>query len=226
MFFAQLPLYEQAILAFAAIVLMLTFFMLAHPRMLSVVKLYACQSLVLSVGTALVAFDSHTPHLYISALLTLLLKTLFIPWLLVRIVDRFSLHYERDEIRHPALLIIGAALLVMFCYQITLPIAHQLLSVTRNVIAICMAVVLLGMLMLISRSKAITQVVGFMAMENGLLFAAVAVTKGMPMVVELGIAFDVLVAAIIFGVFFLHIRESIDSLDTSQLSRLTEKEHS
>jgi hydrogenase-4 component E len=87
-----------------------------------------------------------------------------------------------------------------------------------------MAVVLLGMLMLVSRGKAVAQVVGFMSLENGLFFAAVAATHGMPMVVELGIAFDVLVAAVIFGVFFFHIRDSIESLDVDQLNRLSESD--
>lgn len=225
MFFAQLPIYEQAILALAAGVLLLSFFMLAHPRMLSVIKLFAWQGLVLAVTTALVAYDSNTPHLYISAVLTLLLKALFIPWLLIRMIDKFQMHHELDEIQHPVAVMLGGGALVVFCYHTTLPIAEMLLTITRNVIAICMAVVLLGMLMLVSRNKAITQVVGFMSLENGLFFAAVAVTKGMPMVVELGIAFDVLVAAVIFGVFFLHIRQSIDSLDISRLSRLSESEH-
>lgn len=224
MFFAQLPVYEQAILALAAGVLLLTFFMLAHPRVLSVITLFAWQGLVLALTTALVAFDSHTPHLYVSAVLTLLLKALFVPWLLKRMIDKFEMQHELDPIRSPALTLLGAGALVVFCYHTTLPIAALLLAITRNIIAICMAVVLLGMLMLVSRDKAITQVVGFMTLENGLFFAAVAVTKGMPMVVELGIAFDVLVAAVIFGVFFLHIRQSIDSLDVSRLSRLTEKE--
>lgn len=224
MFFAKLPIYEQAILALAAGVLLLSFFMLAHPRIYSVIKLFAWQGLVLAVTTALVAFDSHTPHLYISAVLTLALKAGFIPWLLLRMVDKFDMHHELDEIRRPGLTLLTAGALVVFCYHTTLPIAELLLAITRNVIAICMSVVLLGMLMLVSRNKAITQVVGFMTLENGLFFAAVAVTKGMPMVVELGIAFDVLIAAVIFGVFFLHIRQSIDSLDISRLSRLSESE--
>lgn len=224
MFFAHLPFYEQAILVLAALVLMLSFFMLAHPRILSVVHIYAAQSLLLTVATALVAYDLQSPHLYISAVLTLLLKTLFVPWLLIRIIEQFDLRFEHDDIHHPFMTVTSAGILVVFCYHTTIPIAAQLSSVTRNVIAICMAVVLLGMLMLISRRKAITQVAGFMTIENGLFFAAVSVTRGMPMIVELGIAFDVLVAAIIFGVFFLHIRESIDSLDTSLLSRLSEKD--
>lgn len=224
MFFAQLPIYEQAILALAALVLLFTFFMLAHPRILSVINLFAWQGVTLAITTALVAYDTHTLHLYISAVLTLGLKAIFIPWLLKRMIDKFEMQHELDPTRHPVLTLLGGGALVVFCYHVTLPIAALLLAITHNIIAICMAVVLLGMLILVSRDKAITQVVGFMTLENGLFFAAVAVTKGMPMVVELGIAFDVLVAAIIFGVFFLHIRESIDSLDISRLNRLTEKE--
>ena len=118
----------------------------------------------------------------------------------------------------------AAAALVIFCYSVALPIEQFADSITRDAIAFSLANVMLGMLMLITRRKAITQVVGFMAMENGLLFAAVTATQGMPMVVELGIAFDVLIAAVLFGVFFFHIRDSIDSLDVDKLNRLSEVE--
>ncbi|EKD40569.1 MAG: hypothetical protein ACD_75C00010G0004, partial [uncultured bacterium] len=113
---------------------------------------------------------------------------------------------------------------VLFSYYVALPIRELSLLSTRNTIAISLAVVLIGMLMVISRRKAVAQVVGFMSMENGLFFAAVVSTHGMPMVVELGIAFDVLVAAILFGVFFFHIRTEIGSLDTDRLNHLTEVE--
>jgi hydrogenase-4 component E len=85
-----------------------------------------------------------------------------------------------------------------------------------------MSIVLLGMLLMITRRRAMAQVIGFMSMENGLFFAGVVSTYGMPMIVELGIAFDVLVAAILFGVFFFHMRASIDSLDVDRLNRLRE----
>jgi hydrogenase-4 component E len=94
--------------------------------------------------------------------------------------------------------------------------------VVRKTIAISMSVVLIGMLIMVTRRQAITQVVGFMSIENGLFFTAVVSTHGMPMVVELGVAFDILVATVVFGVFFFQIRESIDSLDVDQLSRLAE----
>jgi hydrogenase-4 component E len=129
-----------------------------------------------------------------------------------------------EVIGNPSLVMLFAAGLVLFSYYVALPIRELSLLSTRNTIAISLAVVLIGMLMIISRRKAVAQVVGFMSMENGLFFAAVVSTHGMPMVVELGIAFDVLVAAILFGVFFFHIRSEIGSLDTDRLNHLTEVE--
>jgi hydrogenase-4 component E len=105
---------------------------------------------------------------------------------------------------------------------VALPIVHLSGLATRNTIAVSIAVVLLGMLLMIARKKAVAQVIGFMSIENGLFFSAVVSTYGMPLIVELGVAFDVLVAAILFGVFFFHMRESFDTLDMDQLTRLSE----
>jgi hydrogenase-4 component E len=112
--------------------------------------------------------------------------------------------------------------LVIFSYWLVLPMVQQELTFTGNIVAISLAVVLLGLLMMVFRQQAVAQVLGFMSMENGLFLAAVAATAGMPLVVELGVAFDVLVAMVLFGVFFFQIRESIDSLDVDRLNRLTE----
>jgi hydrogenase-4 component E len=144
--------------------------------------------------------------------------------MLFTMIDKFELNFEQDEVAHPALTLLGAGALVMFCYDRTLPIAQSSASLTGHLIAICTSIVLIGMVMLISRKTAISQVAGFMTIENGLFFAAVSITKGMPMIVEFGVAFDVLVAAVIFGVFFLHIKESIESLDIGSMAELTEKD--
>lgn len=224
MFFAHLPVFQQIILALAALAVLSSLAMLAHPRIQTVVKLFACQGGFLTAATAAVAYDLAQPHLYISALLTLFLKVGFVPFLLLRMVDKFGLGNEQDVVGHPALVMLGSGVLIMFCYKVTLPVALSSMAITHNLIGLCMAIVLMGMLVLITRHKAITQVVGFMCMENGLFFAAVSITGGMPLAVELGIAFDVLVAAVIFGVFFLHLDENIESLDIGQLSRLSERE--
>lgn len=219
---AQLSLYEQAILVLAALVLFTSFALLAQTRMFTLIRVFAWQGALLAVTTALVALVSRQSHLYVSALLTLALKAFLIPWLLHRLVIRLGLQRDVESLARNSLLLLGAAALTVFSYYVALPIVHLSTLVTRNVIAVSLAVVLLGMLLIIARNKAVTQVVGFMSMENGLFFAAVVSTYGMPMVVELGVAFDVLVAAILFGVFFFQIRASIDSLDVDRLSRLRE----
>ncbi|ROR29553.1 formate hydrogenlyase [Inmirania thermothiophila] len=220
--YLDLPLTEQAILTLAAMVLVSAFALLAQPRVVATIRVFAWQGVLLAATTALVAWDSGRSHLYLSAALTLALKGLLIPWLLVRQARALGILRDFDIVVRPGLILLAAGALVVFCYNAALPIERFSDSVTRDTIGLSLAIVLLGMLMLVTRRKAVTQVVGFMAVENGLFFAAVSATQGMPMVVELGIAFDVLVAAVLFGVIFLHIRDSIDSLDVDQLSRLTE----
>ena len=215
--------YEQAILVLSALVLFTSFALLAQSRLLNLINLFAWQGGLLAITTALVALVSQQYHLYISALLTLILKAIAIPWMLRSQVLELKLHRETELLTHPTLVLLGGVALVIFCYYVTLPVESLFtVVVTRNTIAVSLANVLLSMLLIISRRQVVSQVVGFMAMENGLFFAAVVSTYGMPMVVELGIAFDVLVAAVLFGVFFFHIRENIDSLDADQMNRLSE----
>lgn len=222
MYLQELTLYEQAILVLAAMVLFTSFALLAQSRIANLIRMFAWQGVLLSATTVFVAMVSKQHHLYISALLTFGLKALLIPWMLNRLAIRLNIHRKVESTLNPTLVLLGAAALVVFCYYVALPIAHLTAHITRNIIAVSLAVVLLAMLLIITRRKAVSQVVGFMSMENGLFFAAVVSTYGMPMVVELGIAFDVLVAAILFGVFFFQIRASIDSLDVDRLNRLTE----
>ncbi|MGR9045135.1 MAG: formate hydrogenlyase [Gammaproteobacteria bacterium] len=220
----ELSYYHQSVLLLAALITLTSFLMLGQSRLLRLVGVFALQGLLLSVSTALVAQAQGFPHLYISALLSLLLKGILIPVMLYRLVLRMNLHREMDTIKHPARVMIGGATLVVFSYYVCLPIVKLSPLVTLNTISVSLAVVLLGMLLMITRRHAVAQVVGFMSIENGLFFAAVVSTMGMPMVVELGIAFDVLVASVIFGVFFFQIRSSIESLDVDRLSKLSEVE--
>ncbi len=220
----RLSLYDQAVLVFAAFVLFTSFVMLAQARIVPLIHTFAWQGALLAVTTALVAYVTEHPHLYVSAALTFVLKALLIPWLLHRLAVRLGIHREMETLRYPSLTLLAGAALVVFSYYVALPIVQLSVLTTRNTIAVSQAVVLLGMLLMITRKKAVTQVIGFMSMENGLFFAAVVATYGMPMVVELGIAFDVLVAAVLFGVFFFQMRASIDSLDVDRLNRLREVE--
>jgi hydrogenase-4 component E len=222
--YADLPLIEQAIRTFAALILVSSFALLAQARVVAAIQVFAWQGFLLAVLTAMVAWNLHEPHLYISAALTLALKALFIPWLLTRQARRLGILRDLDAVIRPGLTLLAAGALVIFCYNVVIPVREFTQIATRDAIAVSLALVMISLLMLITRRKAITQVVAFMSLENGLFFAAVTATQGMPMVVELGIAFDVLIAAVIFGVFFFHIRDSIESLDVDQLSRLREHE--
>jgi hydrogenase-4 component E len=220
--YADLPLVEQAIRTLAAVVLVTAFALLAQSRVIATIQVFAWQGGLLAAVTALVAWDTGLAHLYISAGLTLALKTFFIPWLLARQARRLGILREFDAVIRPGITLIAAGSLVIFCYNVVAPVQQFSEAATRDAIAVSLALVMIALLMLITRRKAITQVVAFMSLENGLFFAAVTATHGMPMVVELGIAFDVLIAAVIFGVFFFHIRDSIESLDVAELSRLSE----
>jgi len=219
-----LPLYAQLINLLAAVLLLLSFAMLAQRRVWSLISLFGAQGLALSVSTAIVAYGTHQPHLYWSAGLTLVLKVMLLPWLLRRLIRQLDVKWDVEGlINIPTTMLIGIVL-VVFSFNLALPISQLASTVTRATLGIAMASVMLSCLMMITRRKAIPQVVGFLSMENGLFFAATSATYGMPMVVELGIALDVLVGMLILGVFFFQIREQFDSLDLKHMEKLREGE--
>jgi hydrogenase-4 component E len=219
---APLPLLQQLVLVLAAIVLLTSFVLLAQARLISAIHVFAWQGALVAAVTAVVAAAGGAPHLYFSAVLTLGLKALLIPWMLHRLARRLELDRHVETLRLPTLVVMAAVALVIFSYWLVLPMVQEGLAFTRNIVAVSLAVVLIGLLMMVFRQQAVAQVLGFMSMENGLFLAAVSATAGMPLVVELGVAFDVLVAMVLFGVFFFQIRESIESLDVDRLNRLKE----
>jgi hydrogenase-4 component E len=218
----QIPIWAQLINLLAAILLLLAFAMLAQRRVLTLINLFAAQGFALASSTAIVAFATHQPHLYWSVGLTLVLKVMLLPWLLYRLILKLDVKWDVEGlINIPTTMLLGIVL-VVFAFNLALPISQLANTVTRATLGIAMASVMLAFLMMITRRKAIPQVIGFLAMENGLFFAATSATYGMPMVVELGIALDVLVAMLILGVFFFQIREQFDSLDLQHLEKLKE----
>ena len=217
-----LPFTAQLINVFAAVLLLLSFAMLAQRRILSLVDLLAWQGAALVGSTLAVAYSTGQHHLYFSAALTLALKVILVPLVLHRLIRRLAVRWDTEPLLNiPATMIVGLAL-VVFAFGLAQPISALASTVTRSTLGIAIAVVMLSFLMMITRRKAIPQVIGFLAMENGLFFAATSATYGMPMVVELGIALDVLVGMLILGVFFFQIREQFDSLDLKHLEKLKE----
>lgn len=212
----------QLINFLAALLLLIAFAMLSQRRILSLIWLFAWQGFVLAVSTTVVAYSTGQQHLYYSAFLTLVLKAFLLPWILHRLIIRLNVKWDVETlINIPVTMLVGIAL-VIFAFNLALPISQLASTITRGTLGIAMASVLLSFLMMITRRKAVPQVVGFLAMENGLFFAATSATYGMPLVVELGIALDVLVGTYIFGIFFFQIRETFDSLDIQHLEKLKE----
>jgi hydrogenase-4 component E len=215
---------NQMINLLAALLLLIAFAMLSQRRILRLIHLFAAQGLVLSVNTAIVAATIGQPELYRSALLTLFIKVLLLPWLLRRLIDRLNIRWDVETLVNiPTTMLVGIVL-VIISFNLALPISQLAGTITRSTLGIAMASVLISFLMMITRRKAVPQVIGFLAMENGLFFAATSTTYGMPMVVELGIALDVLVGTFIFGIFFFQIRETFDSLDIHHLEKLKDRE--
>jgi len=217
-------LVTQLINLFAVMLLLLSFALLSQRRVLSLIHLFTLQGATLVMSTTAMAFFTGQPHLYYSAALTFVLKVVMIPWLLHRLIVRLNVRWDIEMlINIPTTMLLGIVL-VIFAFNLALPISQLSVSVARGTLGIALACVLLSFLMMITRTKAIPQVIGFLAMENALFFAATSATYGMPMVVELGIALDVLVGMLILGVFFFQIREQFDSLDLKHLEKLKEGE--
>ena len=221
---ARIPLDQQLLDACAAILLLLAFAMLSQRRIVSLVNLYALQGAVLAAATLLVAWRTGEGHLYVSAALTIALKVLLLPWLLHRLIRRLEVYWDTEPLLNVSGTMLVGLLIVVFAFGLAEPITELANTATRSAIGIAVSVVLLAFLMMITRRKAMSQVVGFLSMENGLFFGAMSATYGMPMVIELGVALDVLVAMLVLGVFFFQIREQFDSLDLHNLEALKERD--
>lgn len=208
----------------AALILLTSFGLLASRRVYGLLHIFAWQGLFLSISTAVVGYSAGLHHLYISAVLTLSLKVFALPYILYVLIHRLKIRKEVEEmVNIPTTLLMGIAL-VIFSYHLTAPIRELSTLMTRSTLAVALSAVMLGLLMMITRKKAITQIIGFLALENGLFFAATSATYGMPLVVELGVALDILIAAFIFGIFFFQIRTTFDSLDLKEMERLKEED--
>jgi hydrogenase-4 component E len=215
---------SQLINLMAALLLLIAFAMLAQRRVLSLIYLFAWQGLVLTANTLIVAHSTGQAHLYYSALLTFVLKVVVLPWILHRLILKLDVRWDVETlINIPTTMLLGIAL-VIFAFNLALPISQLAGTITRSTLGIALGVVLLAFLMMITRRKAVPQVIGFLAMENGLFFAATSTTYGMPMMVELGVALDVLIGVLILGIFFFQVREAFDSLDLTHMEKLKETE--
>jgi hydrogenase-4 component E len=217
-----MSLSAQLINLMAALLLLIAFAMLSQRRIRSLIYLYAWQGVVLAVNNVVIGYSTGHTHLYYSALLTFVLKAIVLPWILHRLIVRLNIRWDVETLINIPTTMLAGIVLVVFAFNLALPISQLAGTITRSTLGIAIAIVLLSFLMMITRRKAVPQVIGFLALENGLFFAATSATYGMPLAVELGIALDVLVGVLILGIFFFQVREAFDSLDLRHMERLRE----
>ncbi len=210
----------DAINTLAAIILLTDFMMVASSRMRSLTRIFAIQSLALGALAAVVAFETGAEHIYIVAVLSIVLKAVIIPRFIDYATTKIQVKREVEPlVKIPGSLLICAAI-TLLAYFVTEPLMQQGTAITSNCLAISFASVLIGMFLMVARRKAITEVIGLLMVENGVFLAAISTTYSMPMIVELGVFFDVLVGVIIMGLFAFRINRTFDSIDASILRGL------
>jgi len=204
--------------ALAGSLVLASFMMLYQDRLYALLNVYALHASVLALSVAWQAFIQHAPHLYVTASIALIFKAIIIPVTLHRIIVRLGIHREIETALSVGLTMIGGIGLVALSMVVMLRVTPGADALAREDLAFALSVVLLGLLVMVTRRNAVSQVVGFMSLENGLVLAATG-AKGMPLVVEISVAFSVLIAFIVIGIFLFRIRERFDSVDVSALDR-------
>ena len=209
----------------AAAMLVVQFLMVGQQLLKTNIRLFAIQAFLLTGIAGTIAYFHHSPHIYVAAVMTFVLKVLVVPWFLQRIIDRIQIQDEvQPLVNTPISLLICSGLTLMGCL-----VAQPLRSTAQspavsnlghNTLAVAIALLLMGFYLMINRRKALSQVLALLTVENGLFLAAISLTYGMPLVVELGVFFDVFVAVMVFCILVFRIRETFDSIDVSKLSNL------
>jgi hydrogenase-4 component E len=201
----------------AGSMLVLSFALLYQDRIAAVINVFALQAIVLSLSVAWQAVVQNAPDLIVTAVVALAVKGFIIPTALNRIIRQLAIHRQVEQAIGAGMTMLLGLGLVALSILLVQPVG-EVSIIAREDLAFALAVILLGLLMMITRHNAITQVVGFMSLENGLVLAATG-ARGMPLVVEISVAFSILIAFIVFGVFVFRIRERFDTIDIEALDR-------
>ncbi len=201
---------------------LVSFMMLYQDRLYALLNVFALHSLVLALAVGWQAYIQEAHHLYLTAGIALVFKAIIIPTALHRIVRRLGVHRSLEVVGGVGRDMLAGTALVALAILVMLPVTATADALTREDLAFALAVVLLGLLLMINRHNAVSLVVGFMSLENGLVLAA-AGARGMPLAVEISVAFSVLIALIVIGVFLFRIRERFDSVDMQAMDAFREE---
>ena len=204
----------------AAGMLVSVYLMVGQKSLVVAIRLYGIQSLLLGAVGIAMGVAGHRPHLFVTAGLTIVLKAALIPWFLQRVIDRVGIRREIEPyVNVPASLLLCLGLTVVG-YRVSLGMAGASQGVPHQVVGVALSMVLMGLFLMVTRRKALTQIVALLTVENAVFLVAVGATAGMPLVVELGISFDVILAVLVLGVLVHRIVDRFESMDTSRLSNL------
>jgi hydrogenase-4 component E len=202
----------------AGTLVLISLMMLYQDRLTALINVFATQAVVLAASVAWQAYIQAAPHLYVTAFIALSVKAIIIPVVLHRIIKQLGIHRELDQVVGVGWTMLGGIALVALALVVMLGVTAEADRLAREDLAFALSVVLLGLLMMITRRNAVGLVVGFMSLENGLVLAATG-AKGMPLVVEISVAFSVLIAFIVIGIFLFRIRERFETVDVTALDR-------
>lgn len=204
----------------AAGMLVTAYLMVGQKALFTVIRLYAAQSFLLAIVAATMALGDGHRDLLVTAALTFVLKGMLIPWFLMRVIDRLGIHREIEPFLNvPASLLVCLGLTVVG-YRVSTGFPEGARGESHHLIGVALSMLLIGLFLMVTRRKAITQILALLTVENAVFLVAVGVTSGMPLVVELGISFDVILAVLILGVLVRRIVERFESMDVSRLSKL------
>ncbi|HXK11008.1 MAG TPA: hydrogenase [Vicinamibacteria bacterium] len=211
---------QDFVILCAAGMLVSVLLMVGQKALVVAIRLYGVQSLLLGVLAGALGLAGHRSHLLVTAVLTLVLKAALIPWFLLRVIDRVGIRREiQPYLNVPASLILCLGLTVVG-YRLSVGMAAARQGVPHQVVGVALSMVLVGLFLMATRRKAITQILALLTLENAVFLAAVGATVGMPLVVELGISFDVILAVLVLGTLVNRIVDRFESMDTSRLSSL------
>jgi hydrogenase-4 component E len=204
----------------AAGMLVSAYLMVGQKALFTTIRLYGLQSLLLAIVATTMAISESRPELFVTAALTVVLKTILIPWFLMRTVDRIGIHREIEPFLNvPVSLLICLGLTVVG-YRVSTGFEEGAQQVTHHLIGVALSLLLIGLFLMVTRKKAITQILALLTVENAVFLVAVGVTTGMPLIVEFGIAFDVMLAVLVLGILVQRIVGRFESMDVSRLSNL------
>jgi hydrogenase-4 component E len=204
------------------LILLCAFALLSQRRLAAMITLYQVEAVVLAAAGFWQGYAQHEFNLYLTGAITLVIKAVILPIALRRIVQKFNITRAVETAMPVGLSMILGVALIGVAVWVVLPVTMQAVTLTREDLAISLSVVLLGLLVMTTRRNAISQIIGFLSTENGLVLAAIGM-PGMPFVAELSVALLVLMAFLVVGVFLFRIREHFDNLDIAGIESIEKR---